>query len=150
MVGDELPGSREKDFEFYPKTTKDLIERYRIVVFFQGRPTHVILRSKTRIVAKSKARNVSPNVARSGSAGEIAIGEIAARVAVTGIPCGNVELLLALETPVKKRKTVNRNIFGCIVRHIRKLGEVIKLPQNSAAIPLAISHKSDHRRLVLS
>ena len=54
LVGDELPGSGEKDFEFYPKTSKDLIERYRIVVFFQGRPTHITLRSKTRIVPNLK------------------------------------------------------------------------------------------------
>lgn len=51
---------------------------------------------------------------------------------------------------MKERKAVDRNGFWYIVRHIGRLGEVIRLPQISGAIPLDISHKSDLRRLVLS
>ena len=106
--------------------------------------------SKTRVIPKSKAGNISPDVARSRGTSKIAINKIAAWVAVTWIRRGNVELLLALETAVQERKAVNRIVLWCIVSHIETLGEVIRLPQYSAAIPLGISHKPDLRRLVLS
>lgn len=115
--------------------------------FPQDRSICTTLRSKTRIDPISIAGNVSPNVTRSRGAGKIAINEIAARVAVTH--CGNVELLLALETPMKERKAVNR-IIRKHPRQIHMLGEVIRLPQNPAAVPLVVSHKPDLRSLVLS
>lgn len=58
------------------------------------------LRSETRIVPKSHAANVSPFTTVRRSAGEVAVHENTATLLLTGVPDGNVELLLTLEAPV--------------------------------------------------